>query len=71
MNRLSRAVVPVVVTLDTLVLVVATSTGASPIGGVLLIGGSGHDRGTIPLVVITLILVAIAMANPARKLCSL
>jgi cytochrome c biogenesis factor len=68
MNRLSRVAVLLTITLGTLVPVVRASTGVDSIGGMVVIGGSGHDLIVIPLAVVTLTLVAIAMMNWIRKL---
>lgn len=40
---------------------------ADAIGGMIVIPGSGNDLVAIPLVVATLTLVAVAVANPMRK----
>jgi len=65
MNRLSPAAVLVTIML---VAVVAASAGAYPIRKVGVIGDSGHDFVTIPVVAVTLSVVAIAMVNRIRKL---
>jgi hypothetical protein len=65
MNQLSAAAVLVTIML---VAVVLASAGAYPVRSVVVIGDSGHDFVTIPVVVVTLTVVAIAMVNRIRKL---